>query len=238
MSVEEIALPNYKLRHELRNSISHGIGAIFGIVALVLMMLKINGVYPYNPAVVHDADFVFQIVCSSIYAFGIISCMTISCLYHALARNNGKRVFRVIDHDFVFVLVGCTYTIFCLCAIRDEPCWGGLIPHSGWIIFALAWALIALGITMNSINIQKYNVLSMLIYVGVGWSIILASDALINTVGWGGFGFLLGGGIAFTIGAVLYGIGSKKSVWWHTVFHFFVLAGIVLQFIGVYFFVL
>lgn len=83
------------------------------------MLLKVCGVYPYQE-VVKDKEFIYKIVGVSIYGFGIITCMTISCLYHALAKNNGKRVFRVIDHDFVFVLVASTYTIFCLGSIREE----------------------------------------------------------------------------------------------------------------------
>lgn len=237
MSVDKIELPNYKLKHELWNSITHGLGAIFGIIALILMLLKVCGIYPNND-VIYDKEFIYKIIGVSIYGFGIITCMTISCLYHALAKNNGKRVFRVIDHDFVFVLVACTYTIFCLGSIREESMWNGLVPYSGWIIFAIVWALIALGITMNSINIKKYAVLSMIIYICAGWTIIFASDILFTKLTLSGFLLLLGGGIAFSIGAILYGIGKKKSVWWHTVFHIFVLIGIILQFFSVYFFVL
>lgn len=237
MSVYEIELPNYRLRHELWNSISHGLGGLFGIVALILMLLKICGVYP-NQEVIIDADFVYKIVAACIYSFGIISCMTISCLYHALAKNNGKRVFRVIDHDFVFVLVGCTYSMYCLTCIREESAWGGVLPYSGLIIFTLVWSLIAFGITMNSVNIKKFGALSMIIYVFAGWSILLVCDGIFNTISLNGFLLLLFGGVSFTIGAILYGLGKKHSVWWHTVFHFFVLAGAILQFLSVYLYVL
>lgn len=91
---------------------------------------------------------------------------------------------------------------------------------------------------MNSINIKKYAVLSMIIYICAGWSIIFASDILLTKLTLNGFLLLLSGGIAFSIGVILYGIGKKKSVWWHTVFHIFVLAGIILQFFSVYFYVL
>ncbi len=237
MSVKEIELPNYKLRHELWNSITHGLGALFGIIAFIFMILKVCGIIP-NSAVTYDAEFVYKVIGICIYSFGIVSCMTISCLYHALARNNGKRVFRVIDHDFVFVLVGSTYSMYCLTIIREASAWGGVLPYSGWILLALVWALIAFGITMNSINIKKFNILSSVLYLCVGWSVLLVVDAIYNTIELGGFLLLLFGGIAFSIGAVLYAIGSKKSVWWHTVFHFFVLLGIVLQFISVYIYVL
>lgn len=238
MSIKDIELPNYHLRHELWNSISHGVGALFGIVALILMLLKICGIYPYNPLATENPDFIYKIVASIIYAFGIISCMSVSCLYHGLAKNNGKRVFRVIDHDFVFVLVACTYSAFCLVPLREASAWRGNIPYSGWIIFGVVWALIALGISLNSVNIKKFSALSMSIYILAGWTIIFVSDAVIATMGLNGFLLLLFGGITYTIGAILYGIGKKHSVWWHTVFHFFVLGGVILQFLSFYLYAL
>ena len=239
MSVKEIELPNYKLRHELWNSITHGLTALFGIAALILMLLKICGLFVPNGSHIGDGDFVYAIVACSIYGASIIVCMTISCIYHSLKKNNGKRVLRVLDHDFVFFLVAGTYTPYCLISLREVPLWGiESIKYSGWIIFALVYALIALGITMNSINIKKYNVLSMIIYLGAGWCIILNCVELIKVISMTGFILLLSGGVSFSVGAILYGLGKKKSVWFHTVFHIFVSLGVVLQFISIYLFVL
>ena len=238
MAVKDIELPNYRLSHELWNSISHGLTGLFGIIALILMMCKIGGVYTPNGLHVPLND-PYSYVSCAIYGFAIIVCMTISCIYHALAKNNGKRVLRVLDHDFVFFLVAGTYTPFCLISMRELPLWGIEGTNwSGWLIFALVWSLIALGITMNSVNIKKFGVLSMTIYICAGWLIIFNCVELFNQIGLESFLLLLFGGISFSIGAVLYGIGSKHSVWWHTVFHFFVSAGIVLQFLSVYLFVL
>lgn len=237
MPLSKIKIPNYKLSQELWNSISHGLGALFGIVAYILMILKIVGVYP-SVEVIKDKEFVYKIIGVTIYAFGIISCMTISCLYHALKKNNGKKVFRVIDHDFVYVLIGSTYTIYALCTIREKSARNNILPYSGWIVFALVWALIALAISLTSVNMEKFKVVGTILNIVIGWVIILVSDAVLNSVGLNGFLFLLFGGVAYTIGAVLYGIGSKKSPWWHTVFHFFVLFGVILQFISVYLYVL
>lgn len=238
MAVRDIELPNYRLSHELWNSISHGLTGLFGIIALVLMMCKIGGVY--KPGGMHIAiNDPYAYVSCAIYGLAIIVCMTISCIYHALAKNNGKRVLRVLDHDFVFFLVAGTYTPFCLITMRELPLWGLDNTYwSGWFIFALVWALIALGITMNSVNIKKFGALSMSIYICAGWLIILNFLELYNKLGMPGFILLLVGGISFSVGAILYGIGKKHSVWRHTVFHFFVSAGIVLQFLSVYLFVL
>ena len=238
MSVREIELPDYKLRHELWNSISHGLTALFGIVAFILMMLKIAGIYTPNGMHISVNDPYAYASCA-IYGFSIIVCMTISCIYHSLAKNNGKRVLRVLDHDFVFFLVAGTYTPFCLITMRSLPLWGlSGTEWSGWLIFALVWSCIALGITMNSVNIKKYSALSMIIYLCAGWLIVVNCVELYKALGIEGFLLLLSGGISFSIGSILYGIGKKYSVWFHTVFHWFVSAGIVLQFLSVYLFVL
>ena len=238
MAVKDIELPNYRLRHELWNSITHGLTGLFGIAATVLMILKIANVFAPNGLhiSIHNP---YAYVSCSIYGFSIIVCMTISCIYHALAKNNGKRVLRVLDHDFVFFLVAGTYTPFCLISMRQAPLWGiSGTEWSGWLIFALVWVLIALGITMNSVNIKKFSALSMIIYLCAGWLIILNCVELYKVIGFNGFALLLSGGISFSIGSILYGIGKKYSVWFHTVFHFFVSFGIILQFLSVYLYVL
>lgn len=238
MALKDIELPDYKLRHELWNSISHGLTGLFGIVAFILMMLKIGNVYVANGLhiVAHD---VYAYVACVIYGFAIIVCMTISCIYHALAKNNGKRVLRVLDHDFVFFLVAGTYTPFCLISMRNLPLLGIEGTNwSGWLIFALVWACIALGITMNSVNIKKFSALSMTIYICAGWLIIVNCVELFNAIGLEGFLLLLFGGISFSLGSILYGLGKKRSVWFHTVFHWFVTLGIILQFLSVYLYVL
>ncbi len=239
MGVRDIELPDYKLRHELWNSISHGLTALFGIIAFILMMLKISNIYAPNGIHINSSDIPYAYVSCAIYGFSMIVCMTISCIYHALAKNNGKRVLRVLDHDFVFFLVAGTYTPFCLISMRELPLWGIQgTEWSGWLIFALVWSFIALGITMNSVNIKKFSALSMSIYICAGWFIILNCVELFNKINLEGFLLLLFGGISFSIGAILYGLGKKHSVWWHTVFHWFVTIGIVLQFLSVYLYVL
>ena len=157
--------------------------------------------------------------------------------YHSLFKNNGKKVLRVIDHDTIYMLIAGSYTVFCLVPLREQVLWG-VIPYTGWIIFGICWVGVIIGIVFNSINIHKYMILSTSLYIIIGWTIIFASQELINTTGMGGFLWMLSGGIAYTVGAVLYGIGAKKSLWYHTVFHVFILVGTVLQFISVWFYVL
>lgn len=240
MSVSEIELPNYKLRHELWNAISHGLGAVFGIIALILLSLKLGSVFiPNSIQLKTETDYILAVISIIIYTFSIISCMSISCIYHSLKKNNGKRVLRVIDHDMVYFLVFGTYLPYCLITLREENFWGiNGASFSGYIILILCFIFVTLGIVFNSINIKKFSILSMAMYILAGWTIILDCLTLFNKLGFNGFILLLMGGVSFTIGAILYGLGKKHSVWWHTVFHFFVLFGIILQFLSIYLYVI
>ncbi len=240
MSLKDIKLPDYKLSHELWNSITHGLTALFGVVALILMLLKINNIYlPNESHLNNEIDVIYALIACSIYGVSIIVTMTISSIYHALKKNNGKKVLRILDHDFVFFLVAGTYTPYSLISLRNVSFWGIENSNfSGWVIFILVYSLIALGITMNSINIKKYGTLSMIIYLLAGWLIIINPIELINVISLNGFILLLSGGISYSIGAILYGIGKKKSLWFHTVFHIFVSIGVVLQFLSVYLYVI
>ena len=240
MSINEISLPNYKLRHELFNSISHGFGALLGIFFAIFSYLKINGAFSFNEShLLSSEDIIFANISITIYLLGLITCMCISCIYHGLKRNNGKRVLRVLDHDFVFFLVAGTYTPYCLITMRNLELWGIQNSNfSGYLILALVYILSILGIVFNSINIKKFAVFSMIMYILAGWAILINVGELWSKLGFNGSMLLLFGGISYTIGAILYGIGKKHSVWWHTVFHFFVLFGIILQFFSIYLYVL
>lgn len=240
MSLEEVKLPNYKLRHELWNSITHGLGALFGIFILIFSLIKIintgyiNGLDSSNP--LSYSSYIIKISSIAIYSISLMITYTISCIYHALKRNNGKKVLRIIDHDTVYLLISGTYTPYCLISLRNVKLYN-IIPYSGYIILAIVYILIILGIVFNSININKFKILSFIMYIASGWMIIFEAKELLNIIGFNGFILLLMGGISYTLGSILYGIGSKKSVWFHTVFHIFVLIGTILQFVSIYLYV-
>lgn len=224
---ERIPLPNYSLAEELWNSISHGLGALFGILVLVFSILALVGkaLTTGNPI---DG---YELAAAIIYGISLIVLYTISCIYHALARNTGKKVLRVLDHDMVYLLIAGTYTPFCICALR-EVYLGGVVSI-GWLLFAIVWIQAIIGVTFNSINIVKYKILCMILYITMGWTIIFAAAPLIEVIGWTPFILLLLGGISYTVGSILYGIGAKKKGM-HSVFHFFVLAASFLQFAAIY----
>lgn len=212
-----IAIPRYTLGEELINSISHGIGAGLGITALVLCILKsCSPLDGYKLA----SSIVFGLTTTLLYLM--------SCLYHALKVNRAKRVFRVIDHCTIFLLIAGTYTPYTLNTLRGV---------TGWVLFGIVWGVGILGIVLNAVSLKKFAKLSVACYIALGWVVIFASKELISSLDRRGLWLLLAGGIAYTIGAVLYGIGAKKR-YFHSVFHFFCLIGTALHFFSIYFYVL
>ncbi|MBQ9985464.1 MAG: hemolysin III family protein [Oscillospiraceae bacterium] len=208
-----LGLPQYTLGEELVNSISHGLGAVFGVVALVLCVVFSA----------RQGD-VWKVVSSSVYGASMIVLYSISTIYHALGINRAKKVMRTLDHCSIYFLIAGTYTPYCLVAMRE---------NTGFVIFLVVWAAAAVGITLNAINVQKFRIVSMIIYIAMGWTIVFSGRDLIASVPESGFILLLSGGILYTVGAVLYGIGKKKK-YMHSVFHFLALGGSILHFISIF----
>ena len=205
--------PKYTVGEEIVNAITHGVGALFGIVALVLTI--IFSVKNQNT---------IGLISSIIYGVSMIFMFTSSCIYHALSPNiKGKKVMRVIDHCDIYVFIAGCYTPFCLSAI------GGV---TGWVIFGINWGCAILGVILNSINLEKFKIPAFLIYLIMGWMIIFSFKSLSNALAPMGIKLLLLGGIIYTIGAVFYLIGSKKR-YIHSVFHIFVLLGAISQFFSI-----
>ena len=206
-------LPKYTKGEEIFNMTSHIVGAVLGIVATVLCIVfaAIRG----N---------VYGIISGAIYGVTMIILYTMSSIYHGLSpKRYSKKVFQVLDHCSIFLLIAGSYTPFALCTIREYDL------ASGWIIFGIIWAFAILGIVLNSIDIKKFKVFSMICYLVMGWCIVFKITLLPELLGTAGFVLLLLGGIAYTIGAILYGLG-KKHKYMHSIFHLFILLGSLLQF--------
>lgn len=212
-----ISIPKYSLSEELLNSISHGVGALFGIMGTVLCVIK----------AANTGD-PWRIVSSAIFGVTVLLLYLMSCLYHALKVNMAKRVFRVIDHCTIFLLIAGTYTPFTLVTLR------GTI---GWWLFGVVWGMAVLGITLNAISLKKFSKISVACYLIMGWAIIAAFQPLADALSPEGVALLIWGGVAYTVGAILYGIGAKVK-YFHSIFHFFCLAGTVLHFFAIYLYVL
>ena len=156
---------------------------------------------------------------------------TISSVYHGLLPGTAKKVLQVIDHCTIYFLIAGTYTPILLSAFVP------VYPLIGWGLLVAEWGLLAVAVTLTAIDLKKYNVFSMICYIGMGWGIIFFLPQALEVLTKQGFLVLLSGGIAYTIGAILYGIGSNKH-WMHSIFHIFVVIGSLLQFLSIYFFVL
>lgn len=206
-------LPKYSKGEEIFNMTSHIVGGALGIVALVLCVVF---------AAIHHN--VYGVVSGAIYGVTMILLYTMSSIYHGLKPERfSKKVFQVLDHCSIFLLIAGSYTPFCLCTFREYK------TALGWTIFGIIWAIAILGIVLNSIDIKKYKVFSMICYLGMGWCIIFTANLFPKLLGVGGTVFLVAGGIIYSLGAILYGLG-KKHKWMHSIFHLFILLGSLLQF--------
>lgn len=208
-------LPNYSRGEEIMNMVTHIVGGALGIVALVLCVIF---------AALHRN--IYGVVSSAVYGFSLIALYAVSSVYHGLPPNMGKRVMQVIDHCTIYFLIAGTYTVITLSAFRPVS------PALGWGMFAFEWSMAAIAATLTAIDLKKYNIFSMICYIGMGWAIIPFAGTALEVLTLPGFLLLLSGGIAYTIGAVLYGIGSKMK-WMHSVFHIFVVLGSLLHFLSV-----
>ena len=214
--MNKIKMPKYTLGEEITNSITHGLGVIFGVVILVLTIVM--SAHNHNAA---------GVVSSCIYGVSMIIMFLMSCLYHALSpRIGSKKVFRVIDHCDIYVFIAGSYTPFCISLI------GGVV---GWTLFGIIWGCAIIGVLLNSINLEKFKIISIILYLIMGWMIVISFKSLHAVLPTNGLMFLLSGGIVYTIGAVLYGIG-KKVKYMHSVFHLFVLGGCILQSFSILFY--
>ena len=214
-------LPNYTKGEEIFNMVSHIVGVALGITALVLCTIMS----------VISKD-IYAIISSIIYGASIILLYTMSSLYHGLSKEiTAKKVFQILDHCSIFLLIAGTYTPFSLVMLREYD------AFTGWMIFSVVWGVAIIGIILNSIDIKKYKVLSMICYLAMGWCILVKINVLPKLLGTVGFWLLLSGGIIYSIGAILYGIGKKKK-YMHSIFHLFVLVATILHFLCILFYVI
>jgi len=213
--MKKIEIPKYSLGEELVSAITHGIGALLGIAALVLSI-----VFSSTP---------ISIVSCSIYGSTLIILYTISCLYHSFSPNIGaKKVFRILDHSSIYLLIFGTYMPYLLVLI------GGI---KGWIIWGIMLLLTILGILLNTINLEKYKKISMVLYLFMGWMIIFTIKDVVINLGFMGTLYLLIGGILYTGGAIIYKLG-KKIKYMHSLWHFFVLGASIFQFFSIFLYVI
>ncbi len=210
-------LPTYSRGEEIMNMTTHIAGGAFGILALVLCLIKARD--PWG-------------TCSAIvYGGSMVVLYTMSSVYHGLGPSTAKKVMQIIDHCTIYLLIAGSYTPVTLCGLLP------LYPALAWGLLVFQWGMTALAAALTAIDLHSSRVFSMVCYIGMGWAVIPFWQEAMEALGTTGFALLLAGGIAYTIGSILYGIGSKRK-WMHSVFHIFVVLGSVLQFLCIYLYVL
>jgi len=207
--LRERALPDYTRGEELFNMISHITGGALGVAVLVLCLILSWG----------DG---WAMTASLLYGLSFIQLYAISSIYHGLRPGMAKRVLQVLDHCTIYLFIAGTYTPIMLTALRPvHPGWA-------WSILGLVWGIAILAIVLNAIDLKSFAAFSMVCYIGMGWCVILGIKPVMEVVPAAGLWLLVWGGIAYTVGAVLYGLG-KKHRWMHGIFHVFCVIGSLLQ---------
>ncbi|MBQ8345380.1 MAG: hemolysin III family protein [Clostridia bacterium] len=213
-------LPAYTGGEEIFNMVSHIVGGAVGVATLVFCVLV--AAWKGN---------VCGVLCGSVFGASMTILYTVSSIYHGLRHPMAKKVFQILDHCGIYLLIAGTYTPMLLCAMAKEH------PVAAWINFAVVWGMAALSMTLNAIDLAKYKLFSMLGYLGMGWVILFTVKWMFEAIGPGGFALLLGGGILYTVGVAFFVLGSKKR-YFHSIFHLFVILGSIAHALCVMFYVL
>ena len=209
-------LKRYTVGEEVLNAVSHGVGAVFAIVGITLLIA----------ASALQGDW-FKLAASIIYGCSLLILYVMSTLYHSFTPPRVKEIFRVMDHCSIFLLIAGTYTPFTMVTLRNT---------SGWYLFAFIWTATVVGIVLNVISIQRFRYFSMACYVVMGWSIVITMEPLMAGLPMDGLILLVSGGLFYTVGIVFYAM--KHTRFMHGVWHFFVLFGSVCHYLCVLWYVI
>ncbi len=201
------------LGEEIANSVSHGLGLALALSGTPFLLM----------ATAKRADGI-SIAAAAIFGVSMMLLYGASMMYHALPHNRAKRVFKVLDHSAIYLLIAGTYTPFMLGVMRGP--WG-------WTLFGLVWGLALIGVTLKSMNRMWHPYLSTGLYLLMGWLVLIAIKPLIAALPAAGLWWLVAGGLAYTAGVIFY-VGDSKWRYGHFVWHLFVLAGTVCHFVAVY----
>lgn len=206
----------YSPLEEKTNIISHAIGLALSVVGTVLMLMRASG----------SGD-ILHVIGAGIFGASLIALYAASTFYHSAKDPKVRARLRINDHATIYLLIAGTYTPFTLITLKGWV---------GWTVFGVSWGMAACGVVLKLFFTGRYNVLSTLMYVFMGWIIIFAIKPLVNSFSIDGIFWLIAGGLAYTTGAVIYSI--KKIPFNHAIFHMFVLVGSFCHFVSVYVYVL
>ncbi|MUK48084.1 PAQR family membrane homeostasis protein TrhA [Aliivibrio fischeri] len=206
----------YSKKEELANSLSHALGMVFGVVALILLLLKANA---------DNADWL-TITSMSVYGASIILLFLASTLYHSIAAPKAKRLLKTLDHCAIFLLIAGSYTPYLLVSLRT--------PLAYWLM-GVIWAIALIGIIGKIIFVYRFKKLSLFTYLIMGWLSVIAVYQLVIHIDINGVILLGLGGVIYSLGVIFY--VAKKIPYNHAIWHLFVLGGCVTQFLSIYYYV-
>ena len=204
------------LGEEIANTISHGLGAAGALAAAPILII----------AAARQGDAAF-IAGAAVFAASMCLLYLASTIYHALPENRAKRLFNVLDHSAIYLLIAGTYTPFALGALRGP--WG-------WTLFGIVWGLAVIGILQEIKPRSEARILSIVIYAVMGWIVLVAVKPLLHSLGSAGFAWLAAGGVFYTVGIIFFAFDSRFRHW-HGIWHLFVIAGSLMHFVAVSFYV-
>jgi hemolysin III len=199
------------LEQELANSLTHGIGILFGVVAISLM---VTFAVLYGGAI--------DIFAVSLFGGSLLLLYTFSTLYHAIQHQKTKELLRIFDHISIYFLIAGTYTPFLLIGLKGTL---------GWVMFGLVWLIANAGMFFKVFYKARFPKLSLILYLGMGWIAVFVGKPIFNAIDMSVLSLVIGGGVFYTLGTVFY--INKKLKYAHAIWHLFVLAGTVTHFIGV-----
>ena len=205
----------YTAGEELLNAISHGLGVLLGIAGSAILIVV---------ATLHSD--VWGIVSVSVYGFTLILLYSMSTLYHALSNEKAKRIFRILDHSTIYLLIAGSYTPYLLVTIRGTM---------GWIVFSIVWGCAVIGIVLNAISLERYKKISLALYLISGWAAVIATKPIVEHLAFEGLMLMLLGGVFYTGGIVFYKM--KQHKYFHGIWHFFVLGGSIAHYFSILFYV-
>jgi len=200
--------------------ITHIVGGGLGVIALLFCVI----VAAYNQNM-------WGVASGLIYGFSVVLLFTMSSIYHGLHIGLPKRVFRILDHCTIYVLIAGTYTPIMLTHFREAH------PIEAWVILSIIWGLAAVGIVLNAVDLKRFIVFSVICYLGMGWAAVIRINQLIEVLGMPFFTLILIGGILYTVGVLFYALGKHKK-YMHSIFHLFVIAASILHSVAIAVFVM
>lgn len=206
----------YTIGEEIANSVTHGVGALLAIAAIVITVVK----------AVSDGGGVL-LFSALVYTIFMFLEYTASTLYHALRPEGAKRVFKVLDHSFIYLFIAASYTPYCLITLADV---------GGWPLFFVVWGAAIAGVAIEAFWVFRPRWVNAVIYLLLGWAVVWFIPALYSLLPPVGFWLLVAGGVCYSIGCIFYVL--KQVPYFHAVFHVFILAGTILQYFSILLFVL